>query len=80
MTDRDEAVRTELVQALHDAPGLDPAEIDVQVHQGEATLSGRVGGPAEHHRALDTAASTPGVTQVEDLLRDTGERNPEGRR
>ena len=54
---------------LTDDPHLDATEIQVEVTDGEVTLTGNVGSRADRHRAEDIADSVSGVRYVMNNLR-----------
>ncbi len=68
----DERLRDEVVQKLTRHGGLDARGIDVQVDQGEVTLTGEVDNRPAKRLAEDLAASVPGVVDVHNRLNILG--------
>jgi hypothetical protein len=65
----DERVRDDINERLTDHPELDATEIQVQVNQGEVTLSGTVDERRAKRLAEDIAESVSGVKDVHNQLR-----------
>jgi len=68
-TRSDERIKDDVNDRLTDDYALDASEIDVQVNNGEVTLSGTVDSRYEKRRAEDVAESVSGVKNVENRLR-----------
>ncbi len=68
----DERLRDEVVQKLTHHGQLDAHGIDVQVDQGEVTLTGEVDNRQAKRLAEDLAASVPGVVDVHNRLNILG--------
>lgn len=65
---RDTAITAKVKAKLAADPQLNPFNIDVDVRDGEVTLSGRVGSDDRRREAIDLAAGTKGVVRVIDEL------------
>lgn len=59
------SVKTRLTEMM----GVKVLGVDVDVFQGEVTLQGRVRSANEESRVVAVAATTPGVRQVNNLLK-----------
>lgn len=60
----DERIREEIIDRLIRESWLDPTDVDVQVQNGEATLTGAVENRREKRLAADLAETVPGVRNV----------------
>lgn len=65
----DERVREDVCEALTADPILDATGLEVDVREGEVTLSGQVFRRADKGRAEDICESVPGVRHVQNNLR-----------
>ena len=65
----DERVREDVSDRLADDPMVDASDIEVQVSQGEVTLSGHVDSRTAKRRAEDCAEGVSGVRHVQNNLR-----------
>ncbi|MBJ6124927.1 BON domain-containing protein [Microvirga sp. BT325] len=65
----DDRIREDINERLTDDAMLDASEIEVQVQNREATLTGTVRDRNERRRAEDIAESVSGVTHVQNNLR-----------
>jgi hypothetical protein len=65
----DQRVFEDVCDRLTDDPRVDATEIEVQVENGEVTLTGTVRSREEKHRAEDTIESISGVRDVHNHLR-----------
>lgn len=65
----DERICEDVCDRLTDDPRVDASDMDVEVRDGEVTLSGRVRSREEKRRAEDVAASVSGVRDVMNTLR-----------
>src|SRR5438045_8985483 len=65
----DRRIYEEVCERLCDHPDLDASEIEVQVSEGEVTLTGTVDGRHSKWMAEDTAASVTGARDVGNGLR-----------
>jgi osmotically-inducible protein OsmY len=65
----DERIREDVCDRLTDAADIDASEIEVNVANGEVTLSGTVRGRDEKRRSEDLAESIGGVRDVHNNLR-----------
>ncbi|HEX2115671.1 MAG TPA: BON domain-containing protein [Alphaproteobacteria bacterium] len=70
-TRSDERIREDVSDRLTDDPGVDASEIDIQVSNGEVTLSGTVHSRWQKRRAEDIAEDVSGVKHVQNNLRVT---------
>jgi osmotically-inducible protein OsmY len=61
-------VKAQIKQAFARSASLDAARIDVESHDGEVTLKGKVRSWAERRDAEDAAWAAPGVTKVRNDL------------
>jgi hypothetical protein len=68
-TRSDDRIREDLCDRLSDDPTLDASNIDVEVSNGEVTLSGSVDDRQDKRRAEDCAESISGVKNVQNMLR-----------
>lgn len=66
-----ERIREEIIDRLTDHPAIDATDIDVQVQDGEVTLSGSVSDRYMKRMAEDVAESVMGVRDVQNRLRAT---------
>ena len=64
----DSTIGPKVKAKLFDDPQLSGLAIDVQVFQGEVTLTGAVKSQAEKQRATEIANSVQGVKKVNNLL------------
>ena len=67
----DDRIREELCDRMTDDPVLDASEIEVEVTEGEVTLSGSVMSRDQKRRAEDIAETIGGVKDVTNQLRVT---------
>jgi len=67
----DDRIREELCDRMTDDPVLDASEIEVEVTEGEVTLSGSVASRDQKRRAEDIAETIGGVKDVTNQLRVT---------
>ena len=65
----DERVAERVAEALHDDGLVDAREIEVDVADGDVTLSGRVRSRRQKHRAENLAARAAGRADVDNRLR-----------
>lgn len=65
----DERIREDINDRLSDDYNLDASEIEVEVKNGEVTLSGTVSERSDKRRAEDVAESISGVSNVENRIR-----------
>ena len=65
----DQRIEEDVNERLTDDPRVDATEIQVEVRDGEVTLSGTVDSREARRRAEDVAESVPGVTYVLNNLR-----------
>jgi len=65
----DERVKEEISDKLSDDHSLDASEIEIEVKNGEVTLSGTVSDRADKRRAEDLVESVSGVSNVENRIR-----------
>jgi osmotically-inducible protein OsmY len=65
----DERIREQLSDRLMDDDDIDASEITVEVKSGEVTLTGTVNSREEKRAAEDIAEQSPGVREVQNLLR-----------
>jgi hypothetical protein len=65
----DERIREDVFEALTDDAILDASDIQVEVRNGEVTLSGSVANREDKRRADDIANDTSGVRHVENGIR-----------
>lgn len=65
----DHSIREDLIHRLAAHDGIDAENIDVDVFDGLATLTGRIHSREEKWMAEDTAMSVAGVTDVNNHLR-----------
>ena len=77
-TRSDERIREDLCERICDAWDVDASDIDIQVRDGVATLTGTVRERAMKHRAEDLVGSVNGVKDVENQLRVSSNREPGG--
>jgi len=68
-TRSDERIRDDISDRLTDDRHVDASELDVQVANGEVTLSGTVQSREERRRAEDIAESVSGVKHVQNSVR-----------
>jgi osmotically-inducible protein OsmY len=66
---RDQAITAQIVDRFHQDASFRHADIKVTSNDGVVTLAGAVPSNVAREQAVTVARSTPGVTQVEDLLR-----------
>lgn len=64
-----ERIREDVCDRLTDDPGVDASNIEVEVQDGEVTLSGTVSDRRQKRRAEDCADTVGGVTHVQNNLR-----------
>jgi osmotically-inducible protein OsmY len=62
-------VKEKIRKAFERAATLDAAQIQVETHDGEVTLKGRVRSMAEYREAATAAWAGPGVTEVRNQLK-----------
>jgi len=67
----DDRIREEICDRMTDDPMLDASEIEVEVLEGEVTLSGSVASRNQKRRAEDIAEAIGGVKDVTNQLRVT---------
>jgi len=67
----DDRIREEICDRMTDDPVLDATEIEVEVTEGEVTLSGSVASRDQKRRAEDIAEAIGGVKDVTNQLRVT---------
>ena len=67
----DDRIREDLCDRMTDDPILDASEIEIDVRQGEVTLTGLVTSRDQKRRAEDIAESISGVRDVTNQLRVT---------
>ena len=77
-TRSDERIREDLCERICDAWDVDASDIDIQVRNGVATLTGTVWERAMKHRAEDLIGSVNGVKDVENQLRVSSDREQGG--
>lgn len=65
----DERIKEEINERLTDDRFLDATEVEVEVREGEVTLSGTVADRSAKRRAEDLAESISGVKHLENRLR-----------
>jgi hyperosmotically inducible protein len=65
----DTTIGTKVKAKLFDNEKLSGFAIDVEVFQGEVTLTGAVDAPAQKELATEVARSVTGVTKVNNLLK-----------
>jgi hypothetical protein len=65
----DERIREDVCDRLTDAADVDASEIEVNVANGEVTLSGTVRDRDQKRRSEDVAESVPGIHEVRNNLR-----------
>jgi osmotically-inducible protein OsmY len=65
----DERVKEQLSDRLMDDDDIDASDISVEVKNGEVTLTGTVGSREEKRAAEEIAEQSPGVREVQNLLR-----------
>jgi osmotically-inducible protein OsmY len=65
----DDRVKEQLSDRLMDDDDIDASEITVEVKNGEVTLTGTVNSREEKRAAEDIAEQSPGVREVQNLLR-----------
>ncbi|MBN2333562.1 MAG: BON domain-containing protein [Deltaproteobacteria bacterium] len=65
----DSAIATTIKTKLVSMPGVRSLGIDVDVHQGEVVLSGRVHSENEEARVLDATRNVQGVRKVTSMLK-----------
>jgi osmotically-inducible protein OsmY len=65
----DDRIREDVNERLTDHPDVDASEIEVQVNNGEVTLSGTVEERRAKRLAEDIAESVSGVREVHNQLR-----------
>jgi hypothetical protein len=66
---RDDRIYDDICVRLTDDGYIDATDIEVIVHQGEVTLSGRVSDPAQRARAIHIAEGVRGVVEVLSRIR-----------
>lgn len=64
----DSAIREDVCECMAGDPLLDSSAIDVQVEEGDVTLTGTVAEQSELHRAESVAEQVHGVKTVHNLL------------
>jgi len=67
----DERIKEQLSDRLMDDDNIDASEISIEVKNGEATLTGTVSSREEKRAAEELAERSPGVREVQNLLRVT---------
>lgn len=65
----DSRIREDVSDRLTDAPDIDATDIEVNVNNGEVTLSGTVGSRQEKRRSEDVIENVTGVREVHNSLR-----------
>jgi osmotically-inducible protein OsmY len=65
----DDRIKEQLSDRLMDDDDIDASEITIEVKNGEATLTGTVGSREEKRAAEEIAEQSPGVREVQNLLR-----------
>jgi hypothetical protein len=65
----DERIREDINDRLSDDDNLDASEIEVEIKNGEVTLTGTVTERSDKRRAEDVAESVSGVSNVENRIR-----------
>jgi hypothetical protein len=65
----DERIREEIIDRLIRESWLDPTDVDVQVENGEVTLTGAVETRREKRLAADLAEAVPGVRNIFNRIR-----------
>ncbi len=68
----DERIREEVCDRLTDDHNVDASEIDVEVKEGEVTLTGTVGDRRMKHYAEDCIAEVSGVRDIHNRLKTRG--------
>jgi osmotically-inducible protein OsmY len=68
-TRSDDRIREDVCDCLTDDPHLDASSIEVQVRNGEVTLSGTVSSRGAKRHAEDVAERASGVKNVQNSLR-----------
>jgi osmotically-inducible protein OsmY len=76
----DDRIRDDVCELLSRHGRIDAREIDVEVENGEVTLTGFVESRAVKRMAEDVAESAPGVRDVHNQIRVRGAAPPEKRR
>lgn len=71
----DERLAEEICQRLTDHPRIDASDLDVQVNQGEITLTGNVADKTAKWHVEDLVMSCRGVTEVHNRLRSGRSRS-----
>jgi osmotically-inducible protein OsmY len=74
-TRSDERLNEEICERLTDHPRIDASDIDVQVNQGEVTLTGTVRDKSAKWHVEDLVMSCRGVTDVNNRLRTNDSRS-----
>lgn len=64
----DESIRERVCDVLEASPDIDAREIEVEVHEGQVTLSGHVQNRPCKRKAEDAIAHLPGVVDVHNRL------------
>jgi hypothetical protein len=72
----DERVKEQLSDRLMDDDDIDASDISIEVRNGEVTFTGTVNSREEKRAAEEVAEQSPGVREVQNLLR-VGSRNTE---
>jgi hypothetical protein len=73
----DERIREDVCECLTDDPALDAGDIEVEVKEGEVTLSGSVSSRAARRHAEDLVDSISGVRHLQNNLRSRGHEGHE---
>lgn len=71
----DERIREEICDRMTDDDSLDASEVNIQVKQGEVTLTGTVRARGDKRRAEDLAEGVSGVREVTNNLRLSRDQN-----
>jgi hypothetical protein len=73
----DDRIKEDVSERLRDDPDVDASEIEVEVHEGEVTLTGTVASRREKRAAADCAEDVSGVEDVNNRLRIQKDRSDE---
>jgi osmotically-inducible protein OsmY len=64
----DESIEEDVCERLTQDPVIDASDVEVQVHDGEVTLTGTVSGRIEKRRAEDIIAEIRGVKNIQNRI------------
>lgn len=64
----DDSIKEDICERLTQDPVIDASDVEVQVQDGEVTLTGTVAGRIEKSRADDIIAEIRGVKNIENLI------------